>query len=317
MDIGKKTKGVAKIVKPRTTLKRKRSSEYDIQLEKPISPTEITREKIAGQWVTHKQCAYMSNEYMGNDYYAIFFNSGVNLSSTMPILDQDDNLEDGIYTWVILSLNDDDDDVENKKPRMYLKKTLSSYEFGTKHQEILYHITCKHMQCEKYKLYYAGELLKTGNTIKFNLESGTYMKDKLNPKKITMGTIKMSKITAGEMINERLNKTGELTIEEENDTFITHESIPLTENDLKIYNFFGAKIYKFNNPESCKTFTKRGNSLSLRELGGSIVNFSSLKTGGTRSKRKTKRKLKRTKKTRKHKTRKHKTRKHKTRKHKT
>ena len=31
---------------------------------------------------------------------------------------------------------------------------------GKKHQEILYHITCKNMQCEKYKLYYAGELLK-------------------------------------------------------------------------------------------------------------------------------------------------------------
>lgn len=77
---------------------------------------------------------------------------------------------------------------------------------------------------------------------------------------------------------------------------------------MKIYNFFGAKIYKFDNPESCKTFTKRGNSVPLRELGGQIVNFSSLKTGGTRSKRKTKRKLKRTKKTRKHKTRKHKTR---------
>jgi len=282
MDIGKKTKRVAKIVKPRTTLKRKRSSEYDIQLEKPISPTEITREKIAGQWVTHKQCAYMSNEYMSNDYYAIFFNSGVNLSSTMPILDQDDNLEDGIYTWVILSLNDDDDDVENKKPRMYLKKTLSSYEFGTKHQEILYHITCKHMQCEKYKLYYAGELLKTGNTIKFNLESGTYMKDKLNPKKITMGTIKMSKITAGEMINERLNKTGELTIEEENDTFITHESIPLTENDLKIYNFFGAKIYKFNDEAKCKIFAQRGNKKSLSELNGERVQLSSLNSGGKR-----------------------------------
>lgn len=280
MDKGKKTKAVVKIVKPRTTLKRKRSSEYDIQLEKPISPTELTRENITGQWVTHKQCAYI-----GGDYYAIFFNSDVNLSSIMPILDQDDKLEDGVYTWVILSLDNDDE------PRIYLKKTLSSYEFGTKHQEILYHITCKNMQCEKYKLYYAGELLKNGNTLKFNLESGTYMKDKLNPKKKTLGTIKMSKITAGEMINERLNKTGDLTIEEGNDTFITHESIPLTQNDLKIYNFFGAKIYKFDNPESCKTFTKRGNAVPLRDLGGQIVDISSRKTGGKRSRRKMKRKM--------------------------
>ena len=236
MDIpSKRTKGVrevVKIVKPRTTLKRKRSSET---VEKPVSPTEITREKIASQWVTHKQCAYM-----GDDYYAIFFNSDVNLSSIMPILDQDDKLEDGVYTWVILSLNDDD--VQDKKPRMYLKKTLSSYEFGTKHQEILYQITCKHMQCENYKLFFAGELLKTGNTIKYNLESGTYMKEKLNPKKRTIGTIHMSKITAGAMINDLLNKTGELTIRRENDTFITHKSIPLTKNDLKIYNFFDLEI---------------------------------------------------------------------------
>jgi len=281
------TRKVAKVVKPRTTLKRKRSSEYDIQLEKPISPTELTREKITGQWVTHKQCAYM-----GDDYYAIFFNSGVNLSSTMLILDQDDELEDGVYTWVILSLNDDE-------PRMYLKKTLSSYEFGTKHQEILYHITCKHMQCENFKLFYAGELLKEGNTIKFNLESGTYMKDKLNPKKKTLGTIKISKITAGEMINEMLNKTGELTIEEGNDTFISHESIPLTQNDLKIYNSFGAKIYKFNNPESCKTFTGRSNKRTLDELGGKLIHFSSIKSGGNKCNQKTKRTITLAKRTRK------------------
>ena len=60
----KQTRGVAKLVNPRTTLKRKRSIGPDIELEKPISPTELTRDKIQGQWVTHKQCAYI-----GNDYY--------------------------------------------------------------------------------------------------------------------------------------------------------------------------------------------------------------------------------------------------------
>lgn len=270
-------------VKISSTIKRKRSSADE---GKPISPVALTREKIASQWVTHKQCAYI-----GDDYFSIKFNSGINLSAFTPILTQDSVLDDGIYTWVILSLN-------NEPPKMYLKKTLTSYEFGTKHQEILYSISCANDICNNYNLYYAGELLKDGNNIYFNLESGTYMKEKLNPKKKTLGTIKASIINAKDMINERINKTGGLTIEEVDKSFITHEGIPLTPNDLKIYSDLGAKIYKFNNAENCAAFNTRGNTLSLQELGGSIVNISSPKTGGIRSKRKTKRKLKRTKKIR-------------------
>ena len=118
----KQTRGVAKLVKPRTTLKRQIKVKSDIELEKPISPTELTRDKIQGQWVTHKQCAYI-----GNDYYAIFFNSDVNLSSLMPIIDEDNEVENGVYTWVILSLNND-------TPRMYLKKhfPLMNLEQNTK-----------------------------------------------------------------------------------------------------------------------------------------------------------------------------------------
>ena len=253
-------------------IKRRSITSSHLELETPISPTEITREKIQQQWVTHKQCAYI-----GTDYYAIFFNTGVNLPNLMPLLNEDNEIEDGVYTWVILSL-------KNNRPIMYLKKTLTSYEFGTKHQEILYQVTCINTECENYKLYYAGELLKEGNNIKFNLESGTYMKEPLNPKKKTMATIASSKLQALGMINERLNKTGDLNIEQVEGSFITHDSIPLTENDLKIYNFFGAKIYKFDNPESCATFTKRGNNMSLHELGGQLVDISS-KTRKTRVKR--------------------------------
>lgn len=251
-------------VKLPTTLKRKRSSADE---GKPISPIELTREKIASQWVTHKQCAYI-----GDDYFSIKFNSGINLSTFTPILTQDNVLDDGIYTWVILSLN-------NEPPRMYLKKTLTSYEFGTKHQEILYSISCANDICNDYNLYYAGELLKNGNNIYFNLESGTYMKEKLNPKKQTLGTIKASKINARDMINERINKTGEFIIEEVDKSFITHEGIPLTSNDLKIYSDLGAKIYKFNNAEDCAAFNKRGNKLSLQELGGEIIKKDMLMSG--------------------------------------
>lgn len=254
-------------VKIPTTLKRKRSSADE---GKPISPIGLTREKIASQWVTHKQCAYI-----GDDYFSIKFNSGINLSGFTPILTQDNVLDDGIYTWVILSLN-------NEPPRMYLKKTLTSYEFGTKHQEILYSISCANDVCNNYNLYYAGELLKDGNNIYFNLESGTYMKEPLNPKKKTLGTIKASKINARDMINDRINKTGELMIEEVDKSFITHEGIPLSLNDLKIYSDLGAKIYRFNNSENCATFNKRGNTLSLQELGGEIIPKDTLMSSGGR-----------------------------------
>jgi len=238
------------------TLKRKRSSADE---GKPISPIGLTREKIASQRFTHKQCAYI-----GDDYYSIKFNSGINLYEIAPILTQDNVLDDGIYTWVILSLN-------KEPPRMYFKKTLTYYEFGTKHQEILHSISCANGICNDYDLYYAGELLKDGNNIYFNLESGTYMKERLNPKKKTLGTIKASKINARDMINDRINKTGELMIEEVDKSFITHEGIPLSLNDLKIYSDLGAKIYKFNSAEKCADFNKRKNPPTLQELGGKII----------------------------------------------
>ena len=237
-------------------LKRKRSSADE---GKPISPIGLTREEIASQRFTHKQCAYI-----GDKYYSIKFNSGINLYEISPILTQDNVLDDGIYTWVILSLN-------KESPRMYFKKTLTSYEFGTKHQQILHSISCANGICNDYNLYYAGELLKKGNNIYFNLESGTYMKERLNPKKKTLGTIKASKINARDMINDRINKTGELTIEEVDKSFITHEGIPLTQNDLKIYSDLGAKIYEFNSAEKCAEFNKRKNPPTLQELGGKII----------------------------------------------
>jgi len=248
-------------------LKRKRSSADE---GKPISPIGLTREEIASQRFTHKQCAYI-----GDEYYSIKFNSGINLYEIAPILTQDNVLDDGIYTWVILSLN-------KESPRMYFKKTLTSYEFGTKHQQILHSISCANGICNDYNLYYAGELLKKGNNIYFNLESGTYMKERLNPKKKTLGTIKASKINARDMINDRINKTGELTIEEVDKSFITHEGIPLTPNDLKIYSDLGAKIYKFNSAKNCADFNKRKNPPTLQELGGERVELSSLRSGGKR-----------------------------------
>ena len=238
------------------TLKRKRGSADEGE---PISPIGLTREEIASQGFTHKQCAYI-----GDDYYSIKFNSGINLYEIAPILTQDNVLDDGIYTWVILSLN-------KETPIMYFKKTLTSYEFGTKHQEILHSISCANGICNDYNLYYAGELLKKGNNIYFNLESGTYMKERLNPKKKTLGTIKASKINARDMINDRINKTGELTIEEVDKSFITHEGLPLTKNDLKIYSDLGAKIYKFNSAEKCAKFNKRKNPPTLQELGGEDI----------------------------------------------
>jgi hypothetical protein len=51
IDKNKKTKGVAKIVKPRTTLKRKRSSEYDIQLEKHFKKKEYLIKYIPTNYI--------------------------------------------------------------------------------------------------------------------------------------------------------------------------------------------------------------------------------------------------------------------------
>lgn len=89
--------------------------------------------------------------------------------------------EDGIYTWLLYSVGNSDE------IRFVCTKVVSPYEIGTRHQALAYNSRVK-----AAKIYGGGELIKTGESIKFNLLSGTYSKPLIEfnfNKKTTNGII--------------------------------------------------------------------------------------------------------------------------------
>ena len=70
---------------------------------------------------------------------------------------------DGVYTWLLYSVEDSD------VIRFICTEVVSPFEIGTRHQSLAYN-----SRVNASKIYGGGELLKTGDAIKFNILSGTY-----------------------------------------------------------------------------------------------------------------------------------------------
>ena len=72
---------------------------------------------------------------------------------------------DGVYTWLLYS--EEDSDVI----QFVCTEVVSPFEIGTRHQSMAYNARVR-----ASNIYGGGELIKTGDTIQFNLLSGTYSK---------------------------------------------------------------------------------------------------------------------------------------------
>ena len=177
--------------------------------------------------------------------------------------------------------------------------------------------------------------------ILFNLESGTYMGKKLTRKNTDIlasyqdANSKLDVIIDENYFNliqpdrelidadiesKKDQIPQDMDIRRERNSFITHKKMVLKYEHLLNYIENGARIYEYNSLDECNSniMTDAGKKIEAKhfifnEADGTVMKkpdtfVAKMETsGGTRSKRKTKRKLKRTKKTRKHKTRKHKT----------
>lgn len=75
---------------------------------------------------------------------------------------------DGVYTWLLYS-NGGSDTI-----KFVCTQVLAPYEIGTRHQALVYN-----SRVLAEKIYGAGELVKKGKSIVFNLLSGTYSKPML------------------------------------------------------------------------------------------------------------------------------------------
>ena len=86
----------------------------------------------------------------------------VRFLATIPTYDET-TLEDGLHTWTLYSLPDD------PTVRFVAMRVKNAFEVGTLHKTIALAIGAK-------RIHGAGELLKSGTTLTYNLESGSFTK---------------------------------------------------------------------------------------------------------------------------------------------
>jgi hypothetical protein len=82
----------------------------------------------------------------------------------IPLLSADDirGAPDGIYTWIVFSRG-------GVEKQFVACPVRDAFEIGTKHGAIAFRVGATH-------IHNGGEIMKSGGTMRFNLQSGTYMK---------------------------------------------------------------------------------------------------------------------------------------------
>ena len=118
-------------------------------------PFNLTKKGVNDNYtIYHRQCQEVNGKY-----YLIIINPYTNVHLlSLPITTNINELDNGLYVYVMLSLN-------NEEPIMYYIKTNTISEFGTKHHQLIHRISCQNDTCKKYKLYYAGEIEKNNNQV--------------------------------------------------------------------------------------------------------------------------------------------------------
>lgn len=177
------------------------------------------------------------------------------LYSKLPLYyDNLDELDDGIYVWMLLTCDDD-------LPKLYIIQCQNINELGTKHSNIVHRLRTF---CNKRNIFmhYAGELKKSNTTIQMNFSSGSYMREifedneKSNMISIIGDDYRLNYINEI-FIYLNVEKYQNLEIsftEKDNETFITKENLPLKEEHLKLYKECNCEIHIFYSVTECKQY---------------------------------------------------------------
>ena len=179
------------------------------------------------------------------------------LYSKLPLYgDNLDELNDGIYVWMLLTCDDE-------LPKMYIIQCQNINELGTKHSNIVHRL---HTFCNKSNIFmhYAGELKKSNNTIQMNFSSGSYMRDIFeNNNRTNLILIKeydYRLIYINDLLKflniEKYNKLKIVFTEYDNETFITKENLPLKKEHLNLYKECNCEILIFYSVTECKQYLK-------------------------------------------------------------
>ena len=184
------------------------------------------------------------------------------IDEVSPLLINPIEFEPGaFYTYVVASIIGKDRNTNNTVSlspiQLYATKTINMYEFGTKHQQILYRMAIRDealfMELAKsyhkieYRLYVAGEIMCINKSaLVFNFFSGTYkMKRHISDKRTKYEAayiIYMIKQTAPNYTNIRFHKS----------PLITNEVLPLTKKELSRLRNHHISMVLFDTPYQCK-----------------------------------------------------------------
>ena len=141
---------------------------------------------------------------------------------------------DGVYTWLIYSEADSDE------KKFICTEVVSPYELGTRHQALAHNSRYK-----IDKIYGAGELVKEGSNIHYNLLSGTYTKPIV---RFNYGKTKKAAIE-----NAFLTFFPQAERESDEDGFIS-KVILIKPEILDLYKKYGYTVFYFKTRNECVIF---------------------------------------------------------------
>ena len=139
--------------------------------------------------------------------------------------------KDGVYTWLLYS--DEDSDVI----RFVCTEVVSPFEIGTRHQSMAYNA-----RVQAYKIYGGGELIKTGDTIQFNILSGTYSKPLVLDKREINAIVTSFKLYFPQA-----------DYDDSGDSYI-HKVTTVSDELLNVYKKYGYIVRFFDTYNECAKF---------------------------------------------------------------
>lgn len=170
---------------------------------------------------------------------------------------------DGIYSYIIAST---EKEKQKNIVHIYAVRTLSIHEINTKHTHLIKRVNQillnKNREEIRY-LYYAGELLKKGDTIKFNFMSGSYMIEYV-PLIKTNTDVANNKLHI-EFVKGVFYKYGMINADIILHGLIEKKYINLSERDIDQLVSYGAEVYEYENQEDCK-YREKYNNLYNKEI---------------------------------------------------
>ena len=186
-------------------------------------------------YVIYKKCDNMNNQVIEN-------------LSPLLVLDNPDNnnLDTGVYVWVIAT--DKDDNIH-----LYAKKTLFLQEIQTKHNNLVYDLQNNKLPNIRFnELYYAGELQINNEEelkkLNFNFLSGSYMLGR------TPDTPELREIVL-EFFKSKFPNY-ETTYDDTNKTFITPETFKMDDERFNLLKqVCPGNIYVFDNNNDAISFS--------------------------------------------------------------